>query len=273
MIARREWLAWVRRTAFSALTLPRGFPFFSVDRRVAHRYYARELRIGLLGVNTGPASTWTMGARFGTEEAARTAALMDASVRALELPAGSTRDGLDGLLAQNVAALVANVPRDEWSSLEEGIVDKDVVLMDARLHHPAQVRCARGVFRLGVPEDPARSERVDLLVWHDSLQRYGAEQLNQRFRSRFGVPMDGAAWTAWFACKVVTEAWLRGAPDTEGGLRDYLASERALFDGQKGRPLRFRADHQMEHPLYELSRGGSVVDAAWEWPPGAEACG
>lgn len=33
--------------------------------------------------------------------------------------------------------------------------------------------------------------------WHPDLYRYGAEQLNERFRRRFGRPMDEDAWHGW----------------------------------------------------------------------------
>ena len=40
------------------------------------------------------------------------------------------------------------------------------------------------------------------MLWDASLERFGATQLNDRYRRRFGVGMDGPAWAGWFAAKL-----------------------------------------------------------------------
>jgi ABC transporter substrate binding protein (PQQ-dependent alcohol dehydrogenase system) len=87
------------------------------------------------------------------------------------------------------------------------------------------------------------------LMWHHSLERYSARELNSRHRRRFGQPLDGASWSAWAALKLVGEAMLRQGT-TPQALVEYLESD-PPFDGHKGRALTFRkSDHQLRQPLY-----------------------
>jgi ABC transporter substrate binding protein (PQQ-dependent alcohol dehydrogenase system) len=97
------------------------------------------------------------------------------------------------------------------------------------------------------------SAAAELALWHESLTMYGAAQLNDRFRARFGRGMDGDAWAAWMAVKVATEAALRVRDVTPDTLAAYLARPNVRFDGHKGRPLSFGAsDHQLRQPLYAI---------------------
>jgi len=88
-------------------------------------------------------------------------------------------------------------------------------------------------------------------AWDASLQRFGADTLNQRFRERFHEPMSEPAWTAWFAVKVLWESSLRARSVAPSALIDYLRLGSTQFDGHKGRPLSFRAwDNQLRQPMY-----------------------
>lgn len=93
---------------------------------------------------------------------------------------------------------------------------------------------------------PAEGARV--MDWHPSLSRFGAEQLNQRYETRFGSPMDESAWASWMAVMVAAELVLRnpGAGDLSSRL------ERLRFDGHKGARLWFR-DHRLVQPLYVVA--------------------
>jgi ABC-type branched-subunit amino acid transport system substrate-binding protein len=102
--------------------------------------------------------------------------------------------------------------------------------------------------------------KVEVADWHPSLARFGAEQLNQRYRERFGVSMEPLAWTSWMAVKAAAEAVLRGAGLPEQAPADLSRRLATLgFDGHKGTRLRFRPDdHRLHQPLYAIA-GGRVL--------------
>lgn len=91
----------------------------------------------------------------------------------------------------------------------------------------------------------------DRLAWLPTLERFGAQQLNDRYRSATGAEMTSDAWLGWLAVKMLAEAALR-ARSTDGVvLRRQLRDPRARFDGHKGVPLRFDEHGVLVQPLYE----------------------
>ena len=84
-------------------------------------------------------------------------------------------------------------------------------------------------------------------VWHHTLNRYGAAQLNDRFRSA-AVDINDQAWLGWFAVKALWEAGARNKSLTE-----------LSFDGHKGRALKFNNARELIQPLYRLSADGARV--------------
>lgn len=135
-----------------------------------------------------------------------------------------------------------------------------VLLLDARPRHDG--RCAPWTFHVGVPERAAAGRAVAL--WSPSLDRYGAAQLNERFRRRMERDMDETAWAAWIAFKIAAEASLRARDASPAAIRDHLLNGRGEFDGHKGAPLSFsRRDHLLHQPLVALDGGApSLID----WP-------
>lgn len=88
------------------------------------------------------------------------------------------------------------------------------------------------------------------LVWHKSLERYSARELNGRFHRRFEQPLDGVAWAAWAAVKIVTEAAVRAGSLGVQPVLDFVET-RLAFDGHKGAALSFReSDRELGQPLY-----------------------
>jgi len=93
-------------------------------------------------------------------------------------------------------------------------------------------------------------------AWLPSLERFGAGQLNDRFRARFlgntgqsaMVGMTGPAWAGWFAMKAAVETSLRARTGAAGSLRRAILAAR--FDGHKGTPLAFTPGGVLTHPLY-----------------------
>jgi ABC-type branched-subunit amino acid transport system substrate-binding protein len=100
-----------------------------------------------------------------------------------------------------------------------------------------------------------------IVLWHPALGRFGAEQVNERFREAAGRPMSGPAWAGWIALKIVGDAALRARAVRGAELKAHLRSGRAQFDGHKGRALTFRAwDNQLRQPLYAVAASDSPAE-------------
>lgn len=102
------------------------------------------------------------------------------------------------------------------------------------------------------------------VLWHEDLFRYGAEQLNARYRERFGAGMTSEAWAGWMGVKALSEAVLRS-----GGEREQIAAglggRRVAFDGHKGTPLTFTGSSgTLAQPLYVISDQGTK-EVEWPW--------
>ena len=98
------------------------------------------------------------------------------------------------------------------------------------------------------------------LMWHHTLEKYSARELNNRHRRGFQEALDGVSWSAWAALKMSGEAMLRQGT-TPHALLEYLESD-PPFDGHKGRALTFRkSDHQLREPMY-LARTAKADTAA-----------
>ena len=174
------------------------------------------------------------GAQLGAEEAGRTAELLGAR---FEL-----RKDLEGVVAvvggaelerPGVPLLATRAPED---MSDPGPLRPNVFHVSST---PAERRAA--LTRWG-------GEGGQVVDWHPSLTRFGAEQLNSRFQSRFGAPMDSLAWASWMAVMIAAEMALRAT-----------SLERLRFDGHKGERLWFRPkDHGLRQPLYVVA-GGKVV--------------
>ena len=99
-------------------------------------------------------------------------------------------------------------------------------------------------------------------AWHWTFERYGAPQLNQRFRRLTGRSMRGPDWSAWVAGRAVVEAVQRvGRPDP-GAIRDHLSSEAFRLDLYKGAPGSFRPwNGQLRQPVL-LTTHNAVIEVA-----------
>jgi hypothetical protein len=121
---------------------------------------------------------------------------------------------------------------------------------------PSRLTLARARSHVTDTLPPVPNGRRHVELWHESLERFGGEQLNQRYRRRFGVPMDSDAWAGWIAIKIAAESSLRARATTPAALGAALTDSNAQFDGHKGLPLAFDpVSRELLQPLY-------VVDAA-----------
>ncbi|MFL6200711.1 MAG: ABC transporter substrate-binding protein [Thermoanaerobaculia bacterium] len=191
---------------------------------------ARVIRVG----HAASDERAVRGAQLGAEEAGRTAELLGAR---FEL-----RNDFEGVVAivggaelgdRGIPLLTIRAPED---LSDPGPFRPHVFHVSST---PAERREA--LARWG-------GEGGQIVDWHPSLTRFGAEQLNSRFESRFGAPMDSLAWASWLAVMIAAEMALRATP-----------LERLRFDGHKGERLSFRPeDHGLRQPLYVVT-GCKVV--------------
>jgi len=220
------------------------------------------LRIGLVipdsAARTDAMRSTARGVRMGVEEAARGAALFG---RGVVLREGADAERL--VREGRVQALVGGFEAGECQALADAAQRLGVPWVDvgcdadalrgagcrATSFHaaPSAAMAASAVAMAGGTEG-----RV--VAWDPRLERFGADQLNQRFRARYGAGMDSQGWVGWFAVKVLWESTLRARSATPGALLAFLRSAATQFDGHKGRPLSFRAwDGQLRQPLYVIS--------------------
>lgn len=241
---------------------------------------ADTLRIGLVlpdsAARTVEMRSAARGVEMGVEEARHAARLFGREVRLVTGSDAARLVSVDG-----VQALAGGFAVDECRALGEladargvpwlNVGCADDALRGAGCHAaafhvaPSAAMLADAAAGAGVPGGRAEA-------WDAALERFGADQLNQRYRARFGEPMDASAWAGWFAVKVVWESALRARSTDPAALRAWMARDAAQFDGHKGRPLSFRAwDHQLRQPLYVAGDGTAPPAEAPRAPPGAEA--
>lgn len=210
----------------------------------------------------GPdAASAARGVTLGVEEAARTGELVG---RRIELvTADSLEEAAHLAVDRGPAALIGGFDDGRCEVLVDLAHRTGVLVMNVgcRADEWRAEACERNVFHVEASESmyadalAARGEDGEVpasaALWHPSLERFGAAQLNDRFRARFAGEMDGAAWAGWMAVKVLWEASLRARTVESAGIRAYLERDATQFDGHKGWPLSFRAwDHQLRQPLY-----------------------
>lgn len=193
-----------------------------------------------------------VGARFGAAEGAHTARLVgrELSLRiTTSLRLEETEDSI---------VLVA-CDADTTARLAEQAAEKGILLVNiAAPDDPLRgERCGPMLFHVCASDAMRADARTEasgegrVVMWHPSLERFGAEQLNERFVRFARKPMEEHAWTAWMAVKVVWEATARARSSDARVLARWLESDAAHFDGHKGVPLSFRRwDHQLRQPLF-----------------------
>jgi hypothetical protein len=222
VFTRREFLA----TSASAI------PSIALARRWR---LAAVLRVGTI---TDPArAELERGLAFGAAEARRSASLFRWTVDRIEMSTGEARQ------ASSVHAIIMGTvgatPNDSVPVLR--------LVCEAAPREDASFTIA--------PCEAGRTEEA----WQPTLERYGAAQLNDRYRSATGNPMSGDAWLGWFAFKVITDSALKLGTVDPVQLRAYLERPTTHFDGHKGAPLKFDAERRLVQPLYatDAARSGA----------------
>lgn len=195
------------------------------------------------------------GVTLGVEEAGRAGQLMGRDVEVMLLDPARVA-ARAGMMPTAVVGGWDEADCREMSRLAE---TADILFMNVGCRSAGEWACGRNVFHVQASERmyahalaaQGLAQAPEAVLWHPSLERYGAAQLNERFAARFGVGMDGPAWAGWMAVKAVWEASLRARTTEVAALRAWLEREGTHFDGHKGWPLSFRpADHRLRQPLY-----------------------
>ena len=219
---------------------------------------SQSLRIGVIADPTRP--DFLRGIRFGVEEAKHAAKLLEGGrcgrpagapcwrdVRMVDLfanPDTGVHAVITGAPFHTAAARDAEAPVVALTralSADALVLEPDSTLLDSM----ARVQ----------PSIPGRARRA--VAWHHDLQRYGAAQLNDRYRKWSGSAMSADAWLGWFAVKLVWEGASRVTDPAH--LRDWIIDPARRFDGHKGARLRFEAGRLVQ-PLYVVEQ-----DSAGSW--------
>jgi hypothetical protein len=121
----------------------------------------------------------------------------------------------------------------------------------------APIECADRAFHL------LSVNAINGVAWHPALERFGAGQLNDRYRKRFGAEMDERAWAGWMSIKILVDAALKMGTSDRCALERFLLSAQGRFDGHKGVPLFFDpVTRELVQPRYTPRPSGEpeVVD-------------
>lgn len=239
------------------------------------------LRVGLVTrVNPVSAASIARGVQLGAAEAEETAKLFGASVLLFEQRTEANAETAAAtLLAQRkVQVLIGSSPEDA-DALSRFADKHGLIFINAASRAPAlRTACRRYTFhveasdsmyanaaRRGVGSNAAATPST--LLWASSLEKYGASQINDRFRTRYHSPMNGSAWAGWVAVKIAAEAALRARSVRPTALLAYLESPSTSFDGHKGWPLSFRStDHQLRQPLYLVGSSPKMREGIQDIP-------
>jgi hypothetical protein len=198
------------------------------------------------------------GAAMGAEEMTRTTTLLGARFVLHRVAATSANVHLD---VRAPAFIVLDVDGSQACAVGRRFAGQPgVVVMNARVDSggcetpPLLLRLPPQRRETLLSEAGSPGSRVE--EWHPSLQRFGAQELNERYERWAHSPMNADAWAGWFATKVAAEAMLRLPRVT----RQALAGPDALaFDGHKGAPLRFDASGVLQQPVYLIDASGKII--------------
>lgn len=91
-----------------------------------------------------------------------------------------------------------------------------------------------------------------IVLWEPTLDTSGSIEFNARYRNRFdGETMDGAAFAAYHAVKILFDSAFFGASVDPADIVTYMSSPNAVFDLHKLLGVSFRPwDHQLRQPIY-----------------------
>ena len=201
------------------------------------------------------------GARLGAEEASHTGALFGTAVT-LRVESGTVAGSAPSIYVVAGDASICSRVMLQSARTKTPVLDAGCAIDDSA-RSPTTYSLIPAAALTPTPGDSSRLE-----LWHWTLERFGGEQLNERFRRRFDARMDSPAWTGWLALKIALDAALQARATNGPALLHRLADTRAQYDGQKGRPLRFAPDtRRLIQPLYRVAGRGDAEHVVAEVNP------
>ena len=219
---------------------------------------ASDLRVGFVPGTGARAAARRNGVTLGVEEAMHAAAMFGGSIKLTTLAApGDNLSALSAVIGEGDETSIARAKQARIPYMNIGNAADALrgAQCGAQLFH---VALSDAMLRDALSLTNATGARVE--AWDASLDRFGADTLNQRYSTRFHEAMTSDAWLGWFAVKALWEASLRARSADASALAAYLTRDGSQFDGHKGRPLSFRQwDRQLRQPVYVLN-GESIVE-------------
>ena len=106
------------------------------------------------------------------------------------------------------------------------------------------------------------SEGLRPVAWHWTFERFGAPQLNQRFRRLAGRDMASEDWAAWVAVKSIVEAVTKAGTSERTAVGQALRYPNLYVDLYKGVRGSIRDwDGQLRQPIL-LATDNAVINVA-----------
>lgn len=117
-------------------------------------------------------------------------------------------------------------------------------------------------FATYAPRPVVGSEGLTPRAWHWTFERYGAPQLNQRFRRLAGRDMVSEDWAAWVGVRAIVDAVAGAGTVERSAVRAALLSQDLSVDLYKGVRGNFRVwDGQLRQPVL-LATHNAVIAVA-----------
>lgn len=124
---------------------------------------------------------------------------------------------------------------------------------------PAAMAQTRGFYR-ALAQDAPDAGGTRVALWDAALEDEAAASLNERYLSRWGLPMDPSAWAAYAAVALLAQAAEAAGSARPDDLAARLLGEHD-FDVAKGVPVSFRPwDRQLRQPLYLVRLAPGAAD-------------
>ncbi len=226
---------------------------------------AGEWRIGYIVSAGEDAEATVRGARLGAQEATRAGDLIGASLSLFTEVADGPRAAVRvarRLNAAGASAIIGGTDEETCRALSEWAENAGALYLNVGCRADSLRRPGlRNTFHIEASDSMYRSasgeaDGANPVLWHPSLFRYGAAQLNERFERDFASPPQPQDWTGWMGIKLLWESLLNTGSAEPAALAAFLAGDRAHFDGHKGEPLSFDAStRQLLQPLYLTDPG------------------
>ena len=180
-----------------------------------------------------PLSHFEKGVQLGTEEAARTGRLLGWHVTLRIIFA---HDSVVNQSPERDPAMISFMTADLGGKEAALLIKGRGLLLSAFGSNKAMLCRARTL-------TITNASSHDAALWDSTDERFGAAQLNARYRSRFHEGMDSNAWAGWFAVKILSEAAFRTGSSRTDSMLQYLFRRDTKFDGHKGVPLQLNQNH------------------------------